>query len=432
MRSTGKKLACSSRIFLLALFAGLSTTGCRSAAPEPQAEPEVSVDVAPVLNTEIKLKVTADALLYPLKQAAIVPKITAPVKKFYVERGDHVHAGQLLAELENQDLASAEKESQAAADEAEAAYQTTSRSSLPQEIQKAQLDVKAAKDTLDAQQKFYDARQELLRQGAIAQKDVTDAQVALTQARNQFEIAEKHLEDIQAVGREQTLKAAAALRDAARAHNEAMQAQLSYSRITSPIDGVVTDRPLFAGETPQSGAPLITVMDVSQVIARAHFSPQDAAQLKVGDAANLILPGVAPIPGKVTQISPALDPTSTTVEVWIQAANPQGVLKPGSSLRVEAIAKTIPSALVIPYVAVITSSTGSTSVIVVDADNKPERKSVTLGIRDGDNVQVTDGLDSGERVVTEGAFSLAKLEPDVLEKTKVKIQPPKEEPDDDK
>src|SRR5262249_48704821 len=135
-------------------------------------------------------------------------------------------------------------------------------------------------------------------------------------------------------------------------------------------------------------------------------------------------------PGTVTQISPALDPNSTTVEIWVQAANPEGQLKAGTSLRVEIIAKTEPSALVIPVAAVLTSPSGNTSVIIVDADSKAERKSVTLGIRDGANVQVTDGLQSGERVVTTGAFELAKLEQDVLAKTKLQIQAPKESEDE--
>ena len=70
--------------------------------------------------------------------------------------------------------------------------------------------------------------------------------------------------------------------------------------------------------------------------------------------------------------------------------------------------------------------------MVVDSENKPHKKSVTLGIGDNGNVQVTEGLESGERVVTIGAFELAKLEEDVLEKTKVQIQPPKEEDEDEK
>jgi len=406
--------------------------GCRAAKPEAEAPPEITVDVAPVLNSDIELKVTGDAVLYPLQQAAIVPKITAPVRKFYVERGAHVRAGQLLAELENRDLASTLQESQAAAAQAEATFETTARAAVPQEVQKAELDVKAGKDTLNAQQKLYDARQDLFKQGAISQKDVNDALVALTQARNQYELAQKHLVDLQSFAKEQEIKAAAAQRDAAKAHQETAAVQLAYSKITSPIDGVVTDRPLYAGEMPQSGAPLITVMDLSQVVARTHLSPQDAAQLKVGDPANLIAPGGVLVPAKVTQISPALDPTSTTVEVWVQAANPNGLLKPGASIRFQAIAKSVPGAMVIPYSAVLTGSTGNTSVIVIDTDNKPHKRGVTLGIRDGDKVQITDGLNSGERVVTTGAFELAKLDEDVFDKVKVKIAPPKEEPDEDK
>src|SRR4030095_5222486 len=92
----------------------------------PQAEETehvVTVDVAPVLSSSISLKVNAEALLYPVQQAAIVPKITSPVKKFYVERGAHVRAGQLLAELENRDLAAATAENHATVEQAEANYQ---------------------------------------------------------------------------------------------------------------------------------------------------------------------------------------------------------------------------------------------------------------------------------------------------------------------
>ena len=89
--------------------------------------------------------------------------------------------------------------------------------------------------------------------------------------------------------------------------------------------------------------------------------------------------------------------------------------------------------MVIPYAAVLTSTaTGSTTVVVIDTENKPHKKEVTLGIRDGANVQIVDGLESGERVVTAGAFELAKLDPEIFDKTKVKIAPPKEEPDDEK
>jgi HlyD family secretion protein len=414
--------------------ASIFLLGCTAKKAEAPAEEHVvTVDVAPVLSTSISLKVTADALLYPLQQAAIVPKISAPVKKFYVDRGSRVRAGQLLAELENRDLAGSVVENQGTYAQAEANYQTVSKATVPEEAQKAQLDVRSAKEAMDAQQKLYDSRQALLKEGAISQKDVNDALVALTQARSQYEIAQNHLESVQSVSREQNVKAAEAQRDAAKGRVESAQAQLSYSRIMSPIAGVVTDRPLYAGEMPAGGAPVITVMDLSQVVARAHVSQEEASHLKVGDTANLWPPdGRAPIAGKLTVISPALDPVNTTVEVWVQAPNSADRLKPGSSLRVDMIAQTVPNALVIPQAAVLTSPSGNTSVMVVDSENKPRKKSVTLGIRDSGNVEVKEGLQSGERVVTIGAFELSKLEEDVLAKTKVQIQPPKEEDEDEK
>jgi HlyD family secretion protein len=418
---------------LPALSLALLVWGCSSkTATEPETEPVVTVDVAPVLSSSIQQKVGADAVLYPLQQAAIIPKVQAPVKKFYVERGAPVRAGQLLAELENQDLAGAVAEARAAFDQAEANYETTAQATVPEEAQKAELDVKAAKDALDNAQRLYDARQNLFKEGAIAEKDVKDAQVALTQAQNQYDIARTHLQSVQRVSMDQSIKAAAAQRDAAKARLESAQAQLSYSRITSPINGVVTDRPGFAGEMPASGTPLVTVMDLSQVIARAHVSQQDAAQLKVGNPANIFpLGGSAPVAGKVTVVSPALDGANTTVEVWIQAPNTGAVLKPGTSLRVEAIAKTAANALVIPEEAVLARPSGSTLVITVDSENKPEKKTVMLGVHDAGMVQVLSGLTSGDRVVTAGVFELDKLDEDVLAKTKLQIAPPKEEEEED-
>jgi len=171
-------------------------------------------------------------------------------------------------------------------------------------------------------------------------------------------------------------------------------------------------------------------MDLSQVIARSHIAQQDAASLRVGDAATISAPGVSDeIPARVTVLSPALDPTSTTVEVWVQAANRGGRLKAGTSVRVTIVAETVPDAIVIPAAALLTAPDGATSVIVANGD-KPEQKAVKTGIRDGDKVQITDGLSGGEKVVTVGAFELSREDPDVLKKTTIQIQAPATEGDE--
>jgi multidrug efflux pump subunit AcrA (membrane-fusion protein) len=347
------------------------------------------------------------------------------VHQFYVERGSHVRAGELLAQLENQDLLAAKTDNEGAYQQAEAAYETATKQSLPEETQKAELDAKAAKEVMQAAQKAYASQQKLLQQGAVARKSVDDANVAFIQARNQYDIARRHLESLQKLGTAQGMKSAEGQLTSAKGKYLGAQAQLSYAEIRSPIDGVVTDRPLYAGEMAAAGAPLITVMDVSQVVARAHIDQQQAAALKVGDTAEIAAPGIAEsLSGKVTMISPALDPGSTTVEVWVQAANPQERVRPGGSARVTIIAETVPKAVVIPAVAVLTAADGGASVMVVDDQNKPQARNVKLGIRDGDEIQITAGIQAGERVVTVGAYDLSKEDPDVLEKTTVLIATP--------
>src|SRR5437764_11340587 len=150
-------------LLVVSLLAGIAC----SAKKEEEAAPVVTVDVAPVLVSKIQRTVRADGVLYPRQQAAIIPKVTSPLKKAYVQRGARVRAGQLLVELENQDLAGAATESRAGLTQAEATFETTSKATVPEELQKAELDAKAAQDAVNAQQSVFENRQRLYREGAI-------------------------------------------------------------------------------------------------------------------------------------------------------------------------------------------------------------------------------------------------------------------------
>lgn len=384
---------------LLAALAGCSKEG----AEKP---PVVTVQAATVERTSIQRVINSEAVLYPLEQAAITPKIAAPVARFYVNRGSRVHKGQLLAVLENRDLAAAEVENKGALEQAGAAYETTTAASLPEEIQKAKLDAQAAKEELDAETKLYESRKNLYAQGALPRKDLDQAAVLFTQARNQYDLAERHLTALQSIGEKQQIKAAKGQLTSAEGKYQGAKAQLGYSEIHSPINGVVTDRPLYAGEMPPSGTPLITVMNTSKVIARAHIPQQEAALLKAGDAATMSAPGADEIPAKVTLVSPAVDPNSTTIEVWVEAANPDSRLRPGTTVHVSMVAQTVPDALVVPTSALLTSSDGSSSVMTIGSDGHAHQQAVEVGLRQGDSVQITKGVNGGERVVSAGAYGL--------------------------
>lgn len=404
--------------YLLAAGTGLALlafAGCKKEAAPPVI---VTVQAEKPEQHTLSEHVTADAILAPQAQASIDPKITAPVKKFYVQRGSKVQQGELLAVLENADLSAAALDNKGSYEAAKAAYATATKAQVPEDVQKAQLDYAQAKANLDLNQSIVKGRKQLFAEGAIPGRDLDTAQAALVQAQAAYDAAAKHLESMQKVNREAELQTAQGQLTSAEGKLKGAEAQVAYSEIRSPIAGVVTERPLYAGETAAAGSPLLTVMDTSSLIAKAHVAQSVTQQMKVGDDAALQVPGIdKPVAAKVSLISPALDPGSTTVEIWLKVDNKKGALRVGTPVKVIITGKTVKDAWTIPQSAVLTAQDGSKSVMVVGADGAAHKKPVTLGIGDAGDVQVLSGLTPNDLVITVGGYGLD-------EGTKVKVGPP--------
>jgi HlyD family secretion protein len=411
------------------LFGVFIFAGCSPA--EKENAPVVTVQTAPAAKQAISQFVSAEAVVFPLKQATVSPKITSTIVDFKVQRGSRVKQGQLLATLENKDLAAQAQASKGDFEQADANYAITVNAGLPQQIQKAELDAAAAKAAFDAAQKVFDSRKDLYQQGAIPRRDLDSADVALAQARSQNEQTQKQLADLQRMGKEQLMKAAKGTKESAEGHYRAAAAQLSYSEIRSPIDGVVTDRPLYVGDLATANQPILTVMDISSLVAKAHIPQSDAAQLKVGDAARIKPSDVQEaVEGRVTLVSPALDPGSTTIEVWVETRKPTPLLKPGMSVNMEVTAKSVKDAVVLPSSAIFKSAEGKYYVLVAGSDKKAHQKVVQLGVRNTELTQVTDGISAGEAVIVSGGYAVPDGTAIEIEKPaadeKNKTQPEKE------
>ena len=400
---------------LLVLAAcGLLLSGCSKKKDEAKAEAPAPVQVTSVTQDTIRRTVDADGVLYPQDQASIMSKISAPVQKFMVNRGDHVKAGQLVATLESGDLAAAFEETQSQYRQAQSGL-NLAKATVPEEVTKAQSDVEAGQQTFDAAQRALEARQKLLDQGAIARKGVDDAQVTFAQAKSQLEAAKEHLRTLQSVGTEEQVKTAKAQEDAARAHMQAAAAQVGYAKIHSPINGVVADRPLYAGEMASAGTPLITVMDISRIVARVNVPQAQATAVKIGQPATITeTDNGEKLEGKVTVVSPATDPNSTTVQVWITSANPGERFKPGAAVHAAIEIGIIRNALVVPASAILPGEEGGTAVLTVSSDSTAHLRPVEVGVRYGDKAQILNGVQAGEEVVTVGGLG-------VDDKAKVKV-----------
>ena len=391
---------------------------CGGGSPDlSTTEPVVSVETTRAKVQTITNVVSVQGILFPIHQASLSPKVTAPVRQFYVNRGARVRRGQLLAVLDNKDLAAGVVSAQGAYDQAQATYASTTSSALPEEIQTANLNLADTKASLEAQQKLYDSENKLYQEGAIPRKQLDATQVALTAATSAYRTAEKHLQNLEASGATDQRRAAKGQLETAHGQYLSAAAQLEYTELRSPINGVIADRAVYPGDIAPAGTPLLVVMDTSKVVVRLHITQPQAIELKLGDAATLHVPGLkSGYPAKITVISPALDPNSTTVEIWVEADNPKSELQPGTSVGVSIVAQVIRNALVAPNSAILTGDNGETHVMVVRSDGKAYSQTVTTGVQQGPLIQILSGLKPGEEVIVGGAYGL----PD---KTKVKATP---------
>jgi RND family efflux transporter MFP subunit len=175
-----------------------------------------------------------------------------------------------------------------------------------------------------------------------------------------------------------------------------------------------------------TGTPLFVIVDISRVVARVNIPVIDARAIKVGQTATVTMADSSQeYPGKVIVVSPAVDPNAATIQIWIELANPNEQLKPGATVHASIVTETIKNASLVPATAILPGEEGGTAVLVISQDSVAHKRNVQVGVRQGDKVQILNGVLPGEEVATVGGMG-------VDDKAKVKIvdanaPPPEEE-----
>jgi RND family efflux transporter MFP subunit len=163
------------------------------------------------------------------------------------------------------------------------------------------------------------------------------------------------------------------------------------------------------------GSPLISVMDITHVIARINIPEGDATAAKVGQKVVITQADNSEgVEGKVKVVSPAADANTTTIQVWVDVPNPGEQLKPGTSVHAVIVAEEFKAATVVPAAAILPGEEGGTAALTVGSDSTVRRKTVKVGVREGNQVQILSGLTPGEEVVVVGGLGLD-------DKAKVKV-----------
>jgi multidrug efflux pump subunit AcrA (membrane-fusion protein) len=374
------------------------------------ATPVVSVKVAKAEKQEIAAQVSALGTIFPHDTAQVSPKISAQIKQMALWKNRAVHAGDVIAVLESSDLQAQRNEAAAALNEARASARSVETGTIPQNNAQDQKALRDARATADNARRIFERRQALYQAGGISKKDLEASQLDLTKAEDDLRVAEQTI-NLRTHSLNPNDRAQAAAKVAqAEQHLGSLDAQLSYAIVRAPISGIVTDQALYEGSFAASGTTLVTIADISQVIIKAPFSDTVASQLKMGDAATVMptdIPGEQ-MTGQVTLISRSVDPASRAVEVWVTLENGAGRLRANGAAQVTVAANAKQDVVVVPASAVTLDATNADegTVMVVDDASVAHETKVTVGIRSGDKMEVTSGLEGGETVVTEGNYSL--------------------------
>lgn len=194
--------------------------------------------------------------------------------------------------------------------------------------------------------------------------------------------------------------------DALQAAYELARLELSYTTVRAPIDGVVSERLVKAGNTITANAGVFRITDLDPLLAYLHVPEREFSKLDKGQPVALsvdALPGQR-YGGTIARISPVIDPTTATFKVTAEINDPSGRLKPGMFGRVSIAYDTRESVPLVPRVALL-GTESETSVFIVDND-VATRRDVTVGYASGGEMEVVSGLAVGDQVVVIGQSGL--------------------------
>jgi RND family efflux transporter MFP subunit len=362
--------------------ASILLSGCRSSQKQPPPPPSVAVAIVQRGNISHLLSVAGQFQAYQVVD--VHAKVAGYVQHIYVDIGDRVHAGETLATLEVPELNAQYRSSQSEALRSQDAIST------------AQHEVSRAKALHVAVQANYDrlAAASAQRPGLIAAQE-------LDNARSQAEATQEALDATLA-----QLAGAKQGANAATADQQRVGALETYTRVTAPLDGVVVWRYADTGVLLQQGTnsesqamPLIKLAQSNLLRLRVPV-PEDAVRyVHEGDVMQIRVDALDQnFSGKVVRFTRNLDLNTRTMETEVDVPNPTLTITPGMYANSYLQLAHRENVLTIPITA--EQGSGNTgAVFVLSANNQLEQRSVQLGIRGSTLVEVTSGLQVGDRVV---------------------------------
>ncbi len=356
--------------------------------------------LAAVERGDLARVVVATGKIQPLAKVEIKSKASGIVKRLYVDYGDRVKAGQVLAELDKVQLEANVREAQANLQVAQAARDSAVSTLERNKVDAEGPDVPFLKTNMERAEKMY-------KDGLIAKSFVEDAEKNYQMALNHQMSAQRNL----AVSRAEIAKAEAQVAQT-RAALERVAEDLRNSTIVSPIDGIVLSRDVQVGDAVSSilvlgsqATLLLTLGDIREVYVQGKVDEADIGKVYLDQPARIVVESFKDkkFTGKVTKISPLGKEKDnvTTFEVRVSISNPTGELKANMSANAEILLEEKKNVLMIPEAALIYDKERKASVETPDAkaENGKKKFPVQLGISNGVKTEIVAGLNEKQQVV---------------------------------
>ena len=370
-----------------------------------------AVSVAPAGYRTMQERMALHGIISAWAEVNVVPKVPGRVAKVSVEVGDEVSTGDILVQLEAEELALQVKQAEAALASAKATLARLQAGARPEEVEQAKAAVEQARAGYENARLTYERAAKLHEAGVMAGKDWDAIKAQYEVAQAQKLTAEKTLELVRKGAREEDLATAKA--GVAQAEAAVALARLSRENavIKAPISGVVNQVNVQLGDMAGGGLPVVNIVDISQVKLNLQVSEREVVRLNRGQDVTVALdvqPDVM-AKGRVSNIAPAANLSTGLFSVTVELANSEGTLKPGMYGTAYVVVKEIADVMAIPERAVFTAE-GRPAVYVV-REEVAHLVPVETGIKSDGFVEIRSGLDTGDEVIVRGREFVADKAP---------------------
>jgi RND family efflux transporter MFP subunit len=371
---------------LCLLLAGLFLVVRNHYGETPAEQPRAAAVVA-VTRGDLASSLTVAGQFQPYQQVDLHAKVSGYIRWIKVDIGDRVRQGEVLALLEVPEL-----QNQVEGAQAEVRHSQS-------DITRAQSEVISAESTYSALHAEYTRLEEASKQrpGLIAEQELDDARAKDQQAAAQVGVAKASLNAMQ----EQL--------GVSRATQSRLETMSGYEQIMAPFAGVVTKRYADAGTLIQAGQdnntatlPVVQVAESDLLRLRMPVPESDVPNIQVGGDVQVKINATGrTFAGKIVRFSRALDTNTRTMLTEVDVPNRDLSLNPGMYAETTIRLRQKNDALILPAQAVVQNGDQS-YVLVVDATNHVEKRTVTLGIQTSNRMEITSGLRAGDNVIAAG------------------------------